>query len=184
MSLIFDLFPLISHSEFDSNVIQMLENVPAFLGYLKFPGTCHVPIFLQTQLQSQVSFFVSFWSDFWIWILIIGFVIVCFFHRLFPFPCHRLWPDFFLLFQKIEHFNMILFSERWYASNFYRYQMSTELNNFWELVDRTWKTPVLCGMYRRFQKCVFNSYMQPEFWKEDFDFEQIFFIKLPKRQFH
>ena len=60
MSLIFDLFPLISHSEFDSNVIQMLENVPAFLGYLKFPGTCHVPIFLQTQLQSQVSFFVSF----------------------------------------------------------------------------------------------------------------------------
>ena len=143
MSLIFDLFPLISHSEFDSNVIQMLENVPAFLGYLKFPGICHAPIFLQTQLQSQVSFFVSFWSDFWIWILIIEFVIVCFFRRLFPFPCHQLWPDFFLLFQKIEHFNMILFlfSERKmtlrYVSNFQRHQMSTE---FYYLCPMNWGT--------------------------------------------
>ena len=140
MSLIFDLFPLISHSEFDSSVIQMLENVPAFLGCLKFPGTCHVPISLQTQLQSQVSFFVSFWSDFLIGILIIEFVIVCFFHRLFPFPCHRLWPDFFLLFQKIEHFNRILFSffskmTLRYVSNFHR--LWCQLN--WTMFEKIMK---------------------------------------------
>ena len=69
-----------------------------------------------------------------------------------------------------------------YASNFYRHQMSTELNNYWELVENMKNTSFMvctegCKNVFLIPICIQN------FWKEVFDFEQHFLLSYQRGSF-